>query len=127
MAFIFDEPRSRKSFGKHERDALYRVQSGKCMYCGRKIPKDLFHIDHKTPFSRGGSDRLANLQLLCPTCNTRKGDMSDGEFRRRYRLGPSRGAKPPSKIIPQVHFDAVSKQVAARNARIRRRQDDFGF
>ena len=104
---FWPEPRSRKSFGKIERDALYKTQGGKCMYCGRKVARDLFDVDHKTPFSRGGSDRLSNLQLLCRTCNTRKGDMSDGEFRKRYKLGASRGAKPPSKAIPMSYFDNV--------------------
>ena len=77
------------------------------MYCGRKLDKDLFHIDHKTAFARGGRDSLSNLQLLCPTCNTRKGKMSDGEFRRRYKLGPVRGATPPPRAIPMSHFDGI--------------------
>lgn len=126
MAF-FDDERSRKSFGKAERDALYKLQGGKCMYCGRKIPKDLADIDHKTPFSRGGSDGLANLQILCRTCNVRKGNMSDGEFRKRYKLSPSRGAKPPSKVIPMKHFEGIAKQTAARKAKARRRDNDFWF
>ncbi len=31
-------------------------------------------VDHRVPVSRGGTDHLENLQLLCPHCNRIKGD-----------------------------------------------------
>ena len=31
-------------------------------------------IDHVVPRSRGGTDHLENLQLLCAACNSIKGD-----------------------------------------------------
>jgi hypothetical protein len=31
------------------------------------------HLDHVHPVCRGGSSDAANLQLLCPACNLRKG------------------------------------------------------
>lgn len=31
-------------------------------------------VDHILPLSRGGNDELDNLRLLCPACNSRKGD-----------------------------------------------------
>ena len=33
-----------------------------------------FTIDHVIPQSRGGTDHLENLQLLCEACNSLKGD-----------------------------------------------------
>lgn len=33
---------------------------------------DGYHVDHIQPLALGGSNDKTNLQLLCPTCNTKK-------------------------------------------------------
>ena len=43
----------------------------KCVLCG--MNEDLT-IDHIIPVSKGGSDEESNLQLMCKSCNSRKGD-----------------------------------------------------
>ncbi len=59
---------------------LFREQDGRCAgLChddeiGREFPIDIFEIDHIKPRSKGGRDIDENLQLLCPTCNGRKGN-----------------------------------------------------
>ena len=46
-----------------------------CNDCGKKSPhKALFHIDHIFPMSKGGKTTPENLQLLCRSCNMKKGD-----------------------------------------------------
>lgn len=49
---------------------------GRCVSCG--ATKDL-HFDHKIPWSRGGTNSENNIQLMCGSCNRRKGavDISD--------------------------------------------------
>lgn len=43
----------------------------KCMFCGdTKNPS----VDHIIPISKGGKDTRDNLQVLCVSCNSRKGD-----------------------------------------------------
>ena len=43
---------------------------GKCVQCG--ATEDL-HFHHKIPWSRGGTNTVNNIQLLCGLCNRRKG------------------------------------------------------
>lgn len=43
----------------------------RCRRCGRS---DNLSIDHVRPRSRGGKDRLENLQILCVPCNQEKAD-----------------------------------------------------
>ena len=65
---------------------LRRRQNNRCAYCAR--PLILFHVDHKTPMSRGGSNTPPNLQLLCPACNTAKSNLTDEEFREKIQQQP---------------------------------------
>ncbi len=107
---------------------LYTKQKHKCMYCGNTFSEHYLHIDHKTPVSDGGSNKPANLQLLCGPCNGRKGKLTDGEFRRKYKLPGSRTAKgPPSRPVSQKHFDAITKDRAKAKAKRRSSSDDFSF
>ena len=124
LNFGFEEPRRRKSFGKKERDALFALQQGKCMYCGKKEREaTYFDIDHKTPMARNGSDALSNLQLLCRPCNTRKGAQTDGQFRKAFKLpAASKAKEPPTKVIPQSYFEKIAKEIAGKKSTKRSRE-----
>ncbi len=89
---VFRNPRdriTRRVSMKLEREFLIWKNRNKrgqveCPYCRRSFPPDLFDVDHKTPLAHGGSNRLANLHLVCRTCNVRKGTMNHEEFRALY-------------------------------------------
>lgn len=132
--YLFEEQRRRKAIPAGVKNELHKAQGGKCMYCGRKSGIDLMDVDHKNPFSKGGSDSKRNYQLLCRTCNTRKGDLTDRQFRSRFKAaGVPQTQTPPAKTIPQSAFEAVAKKTAttkakrATKARTARRNDPFGF
>ena len=133
--FLFDEPqRRRKSFSPELRKKLFKAQTGKCVYCARKPGIDLMDTAHKNPVSKGGSDQERKLQLLCRTCNTRKGATSDRQFRTKFKAaGVLTTQTPPTKSIPQSKFDVIASKTAdrkakrSRNARTARQSDPFGF
>lgn len=55
------------------------LQKGKCWWCGKKLPKR-YHIDHRVPLSRGGTNWPSNLVLSCAFCNLSKGDRKPDEW-----------------------------------------------
>jgi 5-methylcytosine-specific restriction endonuclease McrA len=50
----------------------------RCWYCGTPMQK--WHIDHKTPLARGGSNGPENLCLACVDCNLKKHAKTPDEF-----------------------------------------------
>jgi len=71
--------------GKHtaaELAELLKKQGGRCIYC-RKSIKTTYTVDHIQPLSRGGTNWITNIQLLCGPCNYSKQDADPIEFARR--------------------------------------------
>jgi 5-methylcytosine-specific restriction endonuclease McrA len=59
---------------KGQRYLIWLSQDGHCAMCGTFVDCDeSYHIDHMKAWSKGGATELYNLQLLCPSCNLRKG------------------------------------------------------
>ena len=59
---------------RQNRHVLFGQQEGRCNGCRTEFPFRAFAVDHIVPPSRGGTDHIDNLQLLCGHCNSRKGD-----------------------------------------------------
>ncbi len=59
---------------RQNKHVIYGQQEGLCAGCAGDFPFKLFEVDHIVPRSRGGTDHLDNLQLLCGHCNRVKGD-----------------------------------------------------
>ena len=60
------------SFKKKDIDDMFISQSGLCVACGVNLINSGYHIDHKVPLSKGGTNWIENIQLLCPSCNLSK-------------------------------------------------------
>lgn len=55
---------------------LWKKQDGYCAYnlwCHSDLYIEGYHLDHVMPLALGGAHEDENLQLLCPSCNMRKG------------------------------------------------------
>ena len=62
-----------KNYRKNKH-VLFGQQEGQCNGCRMDFPFKIFEVDHIIPRSKGGSDHMENLQLLCPHCNRVKGN-----------------------------------------------------
>ena len=59
---------------RQNKHILFGQQEGVCAGCKIDFLFKIFEVDHKIPRTRGGTDHLENLQLLCPNCNRVKGN-----------------------------------------------------
>lgn len=50
---------------------VWQRDGGRCVECGTK---EKLCFDHIVPYSRGSSNSVRNLQLLCELCNLQKGN-----------------------------------------------------
>ena len=64
------KPAKRKHIPKAVRDAVMERDNYKCVYCASTNNPEL---DHNEAHANNGSDEIDNLQVLCRSCNRRKG------------------------------------------------------
>ncbi|MDE0243367.1 MAG: DNA methyltransferase [Candidatus Kaiserbacteria bacterium] len=69
-----DIDKNQKETRSEMRQRLYVEQDKMCNGCFWPIQLHILNDDHITPQSHGGQDVPENIQLLCGTCNSIKGD-----------------------------------------------------
>ncbi len=62
------------------RETVYRMYSGKCSICGKKLQLVEMCINRKNPPSKGGGKDFSNMQCTCETCSRMKGSLTQEEF-----------------------------------------------
>jgi hypothetical protein len=62
--------RNTRSIPQDVKIAVAARDYGRCRQCGSS---EELHFDHVIPWSKGGSNTIANIQLLCGPCNRSKG------------------------------------------------------
>ena len=63
----------RRLFDHFEKAVIFRRDKGVCKSCGKKTKWKEFQADHIKAHSKGGRTTIKNGQLLCPSCNAKKG------------------------------------------------------
>ena len=67
------------------RNLLYQVYGKRCAYCKVRLVVNNMACDHILPLSMGGSSVKENLQMICHRCNTRKGPLTNRNFKKLLR------------------------------------------
>lgn len=62
-------------------EKMKKDQGGVCNTC--KKPPEKWHADHIVALSKGGSDWIENIQMLCLSCNVKKSNKTNEEFLRQ--------------------------------------------
>ena len=64
------------------RELLYKSYGRTCNYCDVRLLVNNMVCDHVMPLSLGGSSVPDNLQMICMRCNTRKGPLTNKNFKK---------------------------------------------
>lgn len=79
--------RERGATGSHTYAEVKALEVAQAMLCANRFCRaDLsagYHQDHILPIVLGGTDDIANIQLLCGPCNLSKGDLHPDEWQKR--------------------------------------------
>jgi 5-methylcytosine-specific restriction endonuclease McrA len=96
--------RGRRRAIKFSRENVYARDSGRCQYCGLKIPRHESTYDHVVPRSRGGKTSWENVVIACVPCNQRKGGRTPDQAAMRLLNAPVRPKKLPDTFRLTLTF-----------------------
>lgn len=67
--------RIKQSEGQHSAADIAKILEGQkrcCWWCSKKLSGKKYHVDHRIPIARGGSNGPENLVISCAPCNQKK-------------------------------------------------------
>lgn len=83
---------SRKYFNEEKKFDIFHKTEGQCYYCDKKLyfnnrqlgQRGAWHVEHKNPLSKGGTNHGRNLVPACINCNLEKGNQTASQFINNY-------------------------------------------
>jgi 5-methylcytosine-specific restriction endonuclease McrA len=78
--------REARADGRHTLEDVklqFISQKGLCWWCSTKLDPGDYHIDHRIPLDRGGTNWPNNICVTCPKCNLSKGKKLPHEWNGR--------------------------------------------
>ena len=63
------------------RYTVLKNAKNRCELCGIHKDEKALDVDHIVPINKGGPNVIENMQALCYTCNSQKGDRDSTDFR----------------------------------------------
>lgn len=84
------------------REFMYRLATAskgkKCWYCGKKLKKEEITMDHLYPQDLGGPTITNNLAPTCASCNTKKGNLTEKQYKELIKAPEKRRKEIKSKF-----------------------------
>lgn len=75
----YSSARTDKSINSDDVAKQLKSQNGLCWWCSKPLG-DKWHVDHRIPLTRGGTNTAGNIVIAHPKCNQSKGDKLPWEW-----------------------------------------------
>ena len=74
LASLFQKKHDKRGFTPEQRRILWNKDERRgCSRCGKTLSWDKLTVDHVLAYTKGGKTTLGNAQLMCRSCNRKKG------------------------------------------------------
>ena len=115
-----DEPKRKRLLSSADKKRIAARQKYRCAKCHTTFGT-VYHVDHITRFSDGGSDRDSNLQALCPNCHSEK---TENE---RHRIKQKKITAHEKKQDNSSIFGGISPFGSTENKKTKKVSSSFGM
>jgi len=89
------------------RQMLYASYANPCRYCKTQLVVSNMACDHIIAISNGGASIPENLEMVCKTCNTRKGPLDGPDYTRLVKWVN----KQPSYMTKYINKKMAAKDI----------------
>lgn len=89
---------------RFNRTNVYLRDKGICQYCGIKVDRAEFQIEHVIPRAQGGKSTWENVVVACHRCNQKKEDKTPAQAKMPLLSKPSKPKSLPGTFSPVISW-----------------------